>query len=178
LEEADSILIDRWADLLASSSADPSSAHPRFVQLLSEMTVDEAELLRQGAFHCIDEMRAPNQAFCDSPLDYQAKEIQEEIQNWLSTADADLDEIYDHIISMFERPGVFLIDITTIKNNDGKEADYWSIKSGESAVLLQRNGIGIEVLYSLNLLSQVSIEVSKDALKVFVYYVYITHLGV
>jgi hypothetical protein len=45
-------------------------------------------------------------------------------------------------------------------------------------VLPQRNSIGIEVLYSLNLLSQVSIEVSKDTLKVFVYYVCITHLGV
>ncbi len=53
LEDKDGFLIDRWADLLASSSLHPENAHPRFVQILSELTGDEAKLLREIAamFH-------------------------------------------------------------------------------------------------------------------------------
>jgi hypothetical protein len=115
LEEAGGGLVERWADLLASSSAEPASAHPRFVQVLSEITVGEAELLRKIAFHCIDEVRAPNQAFTDCPHWFEPKDIKENLQKWLRNAAADVDAIYSHIIGMFEMPGVFLLDITVIR---------------------------------------------------------------
>jgi hypothetical protein len=51
LEDDDSFLIDRWADLLVSSSMEPASAHPRFVQILSELGAAEAKLLRDIALH-------------------------------------------------------------------------------------------------------------------------------
>jgi len=56
LEELDSVLVDRWADLLASCSADPASAHPMFVKILSEMTGNDAFLLRNIAFNFIDKV--------------------------------------------------------------------------------------------------------------------------
>lgn len=51
LEEKDSELVDRWADLLVSSSIDPSMAHPRFVQILSELSGAEARMLRNIALN-------------------------------------------------------------------------------------------------------------------------------
>ena len=73
LEELDSVLIDRWADLLASCSADPASAHPRFVQILSEMTGNDALLLHDIAFNSMDEVMHPNVAFCDCPDTYDPR---------------------------------------------------------------------------------------------------------
>src|SRR5262249_22773223 len=57
LEDKDGFLIDRWADLLASSSMHPDSAHPRFVQILSELGGAEAKLLRDIALFKADNVR-------------------------------------------------------------------------------------------------------------------------
>jgi hypothetical protein len=178
LEETGSPLIERWADLLASSSVDPDSAHPRFVQMLSEMTVDDAELLRKVAFHCIDEMRAPNQAFSDSPYDFQPKTVQEQLQNWLRASAVEIDDIFDHIIGAFERPGIFLLDVAVVRRNRGKKPEMWSIRTPSPTVIRPRNPANIEVLYSLSLLSDHSVEISKGTIAVTIYYVCITHLGV
>lgn len=51
LEEPGSILIDRWTDLLVSGALDPSSAHPRFVQILSELASNEVMFLRNLALN-------------------------------------------------------------------------------------------------------------------------------
>jgi hypothetical protein len=53
LEELDSNLVDRWADLLVSTSLDPAGAHPRFVHVLSELSAAEAQLLRHIALNKI-----------------------------------------------------------------------------------------------------------------------------
>ena len=55
LEELDSVMIDRWADLLLSSALDPSTAHPRYVQILSELGGREAQLLREIALNGLNE---------------------------------------------------------------------------------------------------------------------------
>jgi hypothetical protein len=57
LEDKDGFLIDRWADLLASSSMHPENAHPRFVQILSELGGAEAKLLRDVALFKSDNVR-------------------------------------------------------------------------------------------------------------------------
>jgi hypothetical protein len=54
LEEEESYLIDRWVDLLVSSSKAPETAHPRFVQILSEIGAAEAQLLRNIALYKAD----------------------------------------------------------------------------------------------------------------------------
>jgi hypothetical protein len=63
LEELDSIILDRWADLLACCSANPALAHPRFVQILSELNAEEAQLLRRIALNNIDAI-PPEEAYC------------------------------------------------------------------------------------------------------------------
>ncbi len=57
LEDKDGYLIDRWADLLTSSSMHPESAHPRFVQILSELGGAEARLLRDIALFKADNVK-------------------------------------------------------------------------------------------------------------------------
>jgi hypothetical protein len=54
LEEPGNVLIDRWADLLVSGALDPSSAHPRFVQILSELTGTEVMALRNLALNRVE----------------------------------------------------------------------------------------------------------------------------
>ena len=118
LEELDSVLIDRWADLLASCSADPTSAHPIFVSILSTMTGKDALLLRAIAFNGMDEEKSPNTALLG--WDYDPRNARHELAEWLKDNEQtigveydeenapNVDNIYAHIIDTFGHPGVSL----------------------------------------------------------------------
>jgi hypothetical protein len=54
----------------------------------------------------------------------------------------------------------------------------WSFKSPEPAALWPENDVTLHVLYSLNLLNNFSVEISKVPLRVMIDYVCISHLGV
>ena len=65
-------MINRWADLLASA-ATGSAAHPHFVQLLSEMTRDQALLLERIVLNEHEEWQLPDRVFGDVTIDLDSR---------------------------------------------------------------------------------------------------------
>jgi hypothetical protein len=189
LEELGSVLIDRWADLLASCSADPGSAHPRFVQILSEMTGADALLLRDIAFNSMDDVIHPNTAFCDCPDTYNPRYARHALEKWLKdneqnigvTHDADnvpnVDVIYDYITDMFGSPGVSLKDITVTEIQPNR---YWSFNLRQKGLPPAAYQVDdeIEILCSLQLIAKHDIQISNGRFEIDVYYVCMTELGV
>jgi hypothetical protein len=189
LEELDSVLIDRWADLLASCSADPASAHPIFVHILSEMTGNDALLLHDIAFNSMDEVMHPNVAFCDCPDTYDPRYARRELEKWLKdneknigvTHDEDdvpnVDVIYDHIIDMFGCPGVSLKDITVTETETNR---YWSFNLRQRGLPPAAYQVDdkIEILCSLQVIAKHDIQISNGRFEVDIYYVCTTELGV
>jgi hypothetical protein len=183
LEELDSVLMDRWADLLASSSADPGSAHPRYVQILSEITADEAHLLHLIAFNSIDEVRFPGQAFFNCPIEYEPQHLHRRLETLLGeiqlTPDIRkrVDDIYSVIIAPFENPGVSLIEITADAVVNGK-TELWGLDLySYTPPVLPRHQQSLDVLYSLHLLQYHHIEIRYVDINIDVYYTCMTSLG-
>jgi hypothetical protein len=80
LEEPDSLLIDRWSDLLASCASHPESAHPRFVQILSELTKDEAQLLKDIGLNYANEIKDPEGMFDYCYVEYEEREMRQNME--------------------------------------------------------------------------------------------------
>jgi hypothetical protein len=174
LEESDSdILIERWADLLAACSLDPKSAHPRFVQILSEMTSDDAKLLRRIAHNHIDDMKFPDQAYSDGPLDFETTVVQNEIFTEFGKRKTDLNQFFAWIDGYFSCPGVGLIDAIVSAGPD----DFWSTLITPKSLLTNDDHMALEVLYSLNVLTRHVVKFSLEQFHVAVYYVCMTSLG-
>jgi hypothetical protein len=176
LEELDSVLIDRWADLLAYCSADPISAHPRFVQILSELTGRDATLLRAIALNCIDEH--PEVSFWDCAFAYDPIEARHRFANWFSENQPEVDGIYEYVRHVFRSPGVSLIDVPV---REIMTDSYWSFNpSKENLMPAAAHGTAphLDVLCSLQILSKHHLQVSNNRFEVDIYYVCMTELGI
>jgi hypothetical protein len=189
LEELGSVLIDRWADLLASCSADPTSAHPRFVQILSEVTGKDALLLHNIGFNSMDEVTRPDEAFFDCARTFDPRYARHELQKWITdnvknigvTRDPNnlpnVDLIYDHITDVFGCPGVSLQDITVTELETNQ---FWSfnLRQDDLPPAAYHGHDEIEILCSLQLISKHEIEISNGRFEVSVFYVCMTELGI
>lgn len=186
LEELDSVLIDRWADLLASCSIDPQSAHPRFVQVLSELSGRDAQLLKEIAINCINEMEYPHLSYNDGPAEFDPKYVRDDMTKFLINSKSiddimkRVDELYDNLLPYFACPGVSLLDIMISSKQDINK--YWSLhfngnNKGVPAALAHRE-YSLDILYSLYLLRQHEIQISDEALEVEIYYVCLTPLAI
>jgi hypothetical protein len=62
----DTVMIDRWANLLASASL-KLSVQPRFVSILEELSGSQAECLEHVAFHDFEYFKFPRAMIVDMP---------------------------------------------------------------------------------------------------------------
>lgn len=173
LEEPGGILVERWADLLANASLNPDSAHPRFIQVLSEMSVADAELLQKISMHGIDYFKYPRQAFYDSPLDFSPKFIRDEVSQVIEKSLDNIEGLYDEIFSKFENPGVYLIDISAF-NSDPEE--FYSCRTDKDDVI-SHAAFNLTVLVSLGLIREYELEFTSKSYQISVSYVVLTELG-
>jgi len=177
LEELDSPLIDRWADLLASCSEDPPSAHPRFVQILSELTGKDAILLHSIALNAVDRVEPEELTLLFWVRYFDPVEIQRKIMLWLREKDNTPEGGYDYLQTMFDKPGVSLIDITLSERNTDQ---FWSFDlSLPDAPPAASNQAAshLDVLRSLHLISKHHLQFTNDQFEIDVYYVCMTQLG-
>lgn len=178
LEELDSVLIDRWADLLASCSADPGSAHPRFVQILSEMTGKDAALLRALALNCIDEQPNADLSLSVCSFEFDPIHARRHFADWFIANNPEADEIFEYLEVMFGSPGVSLIDVPIAEIGTD---NFWSFSLKEANLPPAARGeatANLEILCSLQLASKMHLHISNSRFDVDIYYVCITVLGV
>jgi hypothetical protein len=179
LEEVDSVLIDRWADLLAICSADPPSAHPRFVQILSEMVGNDIQLLHSIAFNCIDD---GSNRFLDCYWRFDSVYLRDKIEEFFRKLETSqnqndlIDRIYDHTIKLFEYPGVSLLEVEVITRSEHWGLDRNMMERKPPAEL--KHSSILDILYSLQVLKECNLTSRVRDLEFNVQYVCITSLGV
>jgi hypothetical protein len=184
LEEVDSVMIDRWADLLASSSFDPSSAHPRYVQILSELSADEAQLLRRIALNNIEpiltniKIEQSSMVFRPETLINMLKHLK--IQNSKETARRVANIYQKSLLSVLTRPGISLVSIRMeALQGDNEIVSLFNNKNLKDAPGATAKGRILEILCSLYLLKRYDIDFDdKRFISITVSYVCLTALGV
>ena len=111
LEEEDSELVDRWADLLASASAHPDRRHPRYPQILSEITSREARILRQVARTGFNESQNPYYDLYYKSDRSQSSQFKADYKDFLSSLPNDRGEVLHRCLTYFRVPGVHAVDV-------------------------------------------------------------------
>jgi hypothetical protein len=161
LEELDSIILDRWADLLACCSANPALAHPRFVQILSELNAEEAQLLRRIALNNIDAI-PPEEAYVGISLPPEFfKTSLEEYLSGSKGIDVEFlaGELQTMVIKRLSRPGNLLLYISMSFRKDGKSVIV-RFKPDIYASAAPASKSAINILTSLHLLTEYTVEIS------------------
>ncbi len=199
LEDGDSILMDRWADLLVSSTIDPNKAHPKYVQILSEMTATDASLLRALILHRIDDVPTPQledlylhsiqQRVFDAPLVYLQRDMKEILMRGMNNLEKNGDRkkfirnIFEYIDGSFACSGVAVDDVIIYDMKE--DGDFWSLALGDKVeaqvfYLSNENSKSEDILESLNLIRrfQIRMEVPKLKLYVEIFYITVTDLAV
>jgi len=185
LEELDSVLVDRWADLWASCSAYPASAHPMFVKILSEMTGNDAFLLRNIAFNFIDKVT------CDFEFIHWHEDwsVRHELAEWFKDNEQEIgaeydennlpnvDIIYPHIMDIFGAPGVSLMEITVTEIESNQ---FWSFYLLDKDLPPAAYHVDdkIDILCALQVIAKHDIHISNARFEVDLFYVCMTSLGV
>lgn len=182
LEDGDNFLIDRWADLLVSSSTQPESAHPRFVQILSEIGAAEAKLLRNIALHKADNVR---DLHLDSNLSYfpdNFRRVFSGIRLATDTPALRCKELSCKIMCLIAGPGTSVTDLSVLapQVNSAYLAGCDMPSDRHPANFGQANNkLYVDLLCSLHLLSQYNVEVARpEFARIHVSYVVLTPLGV
>lgn len=182
LEELDSVLIDRWADLLASCSADPQSAHPRFVQILSELGADDAQLLNRITLNNLEEHRidkaidmihwmyAPN-------VTMNALELFWPMEHDLGV----IATIFQNLaLDLFSRPGVSLTHMSLLGARDKRILAFDTPDLSKCPAILTNNlhRRSLDILISLHLLAEYNLTVPNESfVSVQISYVCLTSLA-
>ena len=180
LEEIDSVLVDRWADLLAASSMDPVSAHPRFVQILSEITGNDVDLLRAIALNGIHNTSHPEDAFFDCPYLYDPLHKQQVVAKWFLEHSPNVRDIFAYAEDMFSNLGVSLVNVLL---HEFKSKDLFGpmlsdfVKNRPPAAKLNVS-INLNILSSLEILSKGRLHIANDRFDVDIFYVSMTELGI
>jgi hypothetical protein len=178
LEELDSVMIDRWADLLLSSAADPATAHPRYIQILSELTPLEAQLLRRialnksGLLPTAHTSLMRNRSFTHAPdrIRYLLRALLSDISK---REDEEID-VTRTVRALFGVPGASLSSIFT---TPGKAHQLVFVDlSNEPAAMADSRSL--DVLISLHLVTEHHFEIVENPGVIFGSYVNITSLAV
>ena len=190
LEDKDGYLIDRWADLLASSSMHPESAHPRFVQILSELGGAEAKLLRYIALFKADNVRElkhqlDRYTFSGLPDNYRR------ILSSISLVNYDPNlrctELACKMMCLIAGPGSSVTDINVIGKREKEPTSGREYYSGSfqgspgqhpANIRLGDNKVYVDLLCSLHLLNHYSVEAQRPEFdRIEVSYVTVTPIG-
>ena len=182
-ESSDKIMIDRWANLLASASLQ-LAVQPRFVSILEELSGSQAECLEHIAFHDFQKFRFPCACFSDSPYEYAEHNATQELRDLVADnlkSKKDIDKTLNAIIEHLFSPGVFMeLVIVQECRKDSEMAVYDSV--GETGI---RRESDLSILESLGLIRRVVINVEVRArserapnLEAKVFYYHLTNLGV
>jgi hypothetical protein len=172
-EITDDVMISRWADLLASASIS-TGAHPRFVQILSELNREQVLLLEKIALNEYDQWQFPTKVFGDAFLDVR----NDTLFNRQLYAIADMqfvsvDEVMDILQDVLNRPGCILY-VALIQTADDDFVDV-GMEYAPTA------SISLEICESLGLLKRVELlvdcNVSGKELEATVIYYHLTELG-
>jgi hypothetical protein len=190
LEDTDGFLIDRWADLLASSSMDPESAHPRFVQILSELGGAEAKLLREIALFKSDNIRE-----IKHPLDYSSfvglpdnfRRVFSSIRLVNDDPNQQCAELACKMMCLIAGPGSSVTDINVMgKREKDLESErevitaWFQGSPGQHPAnsKVGNNKFYVDLLCSLHLLNHYSVEPQRPEFdRIEVSYVTVTQLG-
>jgi hypothetical protein len=177
LEESDdSVMIDRWASLLASA-AQKVKVQPRFVGILDEMTGKQAECLERIAFNRYEDFYFPRTIFSDSFLEFAEHHMGELFRSEMLkvlTREGEIDAAFEKIFDAFNRPGVSL-EVALISDNQG---DMWDSSDGRG------DHSDTSILESLGLIrfvvlkTEIALKRKKTKFEVSVYYHHLTKLGV
>jgi hypothetical protein len=178
LEELDSHLIDRWADLLASCSTTPTSAHPRFVQILSEITGSDAALLRTIALNRVAQTKDLELEINSITFKYDPVMVREELLDWFAKNNPDGDIICDYIYNMFDYPGASLKDVSMHETGTDNFWDFRLDKDNWPLAFPDELATGLEILCSLQVLSHHHVQFSLERFDVHIYYICLTSLGI
>jgi hypothetical protein len=190
LEDKDGYLIDRWADLLASSSMHPENAHPRFVQILSELGGQEAKLLRDIALFKTDNVREMKpQLDCHSfvGLPDNFRRIFSSIRLVNDDHSLRCTELACKMMCLIASPGSSVTDINVMgKREKGATSEQEIITAwfqgspgqNPANVRVGDNKFYIDLLCSLHLLNHYSVKAQRpDFDRMEVSYVTVTPLG-
>lgn len=190
LEDKDGYLIDRWADLLTSSSMHPESAHPRFVQILSELGAAEARLLRDIALYKEDNVREmkpqlDRHTFVGLPDNFHRLFASIRLVN--DDPNLRCAELACKMMCLIAGPGSSVADINVMGKRE-KEATtereiitaWFQGSPGQhpANVKVGHNKFNVDLLCSLHLLNHYTVEVRRpDFERIEVSYVTITPLA-
>jgi Abortive infection alpha len=190
LEDKDGFLIDRWADLLTSSSIHPEGAHPRFVQILSELGSAEAKLLRDIALFKADNVREmkpelDRHTFVGLPDNF--RRIFSSIRLVNDDPNLRCTELACKMMCLIAGPGSSVTDINVMGKREKETTSEREIISGwfqgspgqhPANVRVGDNKFYIDLLCSLHLLNYYSVEAQRpDFERIEVSYVTMTPLG-
>jgi hypothetical protein len=191
LEDENSFLLDRWADLLVSAARSTQAVHPRLIQVLSELTPAEALLLRHIAM---------NGEFArfrlhDSVVEFEPHTARFRIDKIIDELLGDCDflrddeamyqlersildkKFYLEIDKLFAFPGVAPVLVFIAVDR----TDVWSSEPAESSTIsneIYENDRAVSVLQSLRIIEKNHIDVVRGTLEIEVYYLNITELGI
>jgi hypothetical protein len=190
LEDKDGFLIDRWADLLASSAMHPDSAHPRFVQILSELGGAEAKLLRDIALFKSDNVRdmkpqLDRHSFVGLPDNF--RRIFSSIRLVNDDPNLRCTELGCKMMCLIAGPGSSVTDINVVgklvkDTISGKEyySGFFQGSPGQhpANVRVGDNKFYVDLLCSLHLLNHYIVEAHRPEFdRIEVSYVTVTPLG-
>lgn len=105
LEELDSVLLDRWADLLLSASVGEDQPSPRFISVLAELGGEQVKALKM--LTTMYRSKTPFTFVEDSPL-YDSFSVQSELNLLAKVKHESLDDLYSKMINEIEIPGFIL----------------------------------------------------------------------
>jgi Abortive infection alpha len=179
----DQVMIDRWANLLASASLQ-LSVQPRFVSILEELSGSQAECLEHIAFHDFEKFQFPNASFSGAPYEYAEHSATQELRDLVTQnlkSKKDVGKTLDAIIEYLFSPGVF-VELVIVREcrQDGEWVDYDSVS--ETGIRREND---LAILESLGLIRRVVVNVEARArseraanLEATVFYYHLTSLGV
>jgi hypothetical protein len=172
----DDYMIERWANLLASSSRD-DSVEPRFVGLLRELNGRQAMLLESVARNNFESFANADALLEDAALTLDANNTRRFINNLFREkfSKPELSEVFRDIAEELDRPGCAIMDILIFVDDK-----MWSIDNKEGAFLKGMvNELDMEILVSLGLCKKVQFYyITKFKHDIEIIYYHITELGI
>lgn len=185
-DPSDDVMIERWANLLASA-AQKVSVQPRFVGILSELAGSQADCLEHIAFHYYEGYKFPCRDFIEVPLlfagHYALAQVRRLVQAKLKTTSL-IEDISDSVTALLLRPGIFLQTILWEGSDSDDSDDFFEGYDCVAQTGVRRDA-DLAVLESLGLIRHVVLELEFDFEKpksrevaVRIYYYHLTFLGV
>jgi hypothetical protein len=177
-DAADDVMVDRWANLLASA-AQELKVQPRFVGILEELAGSQAECLERVAFNRFAEVGFPAAEFADSCISFAEHNIREDFEADIRqnlTGEEQIEATVNAITRAFNRPGV-LLGVVFISDSRGGFWDCYDAIA-QSGIQDEEN---LSILESLGLIRYVVIKTvvhAKRRFQVSVHYHHLTRLGV